>query len=257
MEQVEEKDPKMKNFVFTLAYDGTSYFGWQKTVEGPSIEQTLQEPLEKIVQHPVTLQAASRTDRGVHAQGQVINFFTTYSQSPQQLAYNLNSLLPKTIVITHAEEKPADFHPTVDVVGKEYLYQLSTDDVQLPQERLYAWHTPQLDFSLMERATTPLIGKHDFAAFTNQNASSPADTIRTLYWIRFEQNAISIAADHFLYKMVRNIVGTLVDVGCGKLEVEQIPQILAERSRKQAGVCAPAHGLTLKKVFYDTASFSV
>ncbi len=152
-----------------IAYDGTSYLGWQKTAMGPSVEETLQKALEQICQHSIHLQAASRTDAGVHAQGQVVNFFTSKEKiDPYRLTVSLNGLLPKAIVVRFAEQVEASFHPTLDCQGKEYRYYLCTGMAQFPQFRLYSWHYPHhLALELMREAAQHLIGMHDFSAFCN------------------------------------------------------------------------------------------
>ncbi len=237
----------MKNIALTVSYDGTSFFGWQKTECGPSIEEHLQTALEQIVQHPVVLQAASRTDRGVHAEGQVVNFFAKESVS----LISLNGLLPKQIRICKVEIKPDSFHPTLDVVGKEYHYRLCLGAVQQPQKRLFSWHVPQeLDLEKMREAAKEFEGKHDFSAIVTK--VSYADAIRTLERVRIleEEGGLLVVmkGDNFLYKMARTAVGTLVHVGRGKLT--NISQLLQSRERVAAGMTAPAHGLCLKKVFY-------
>ena len=240
----------MKNVALTISYDGTPFFGWQRTESGASVEEHLQKALETILQHPVTLQAASRTDRGVHADGQVINFFT--SKSTDSLRFSLNSLLPKEIRVCRVDTKHEAFHPTLDVTGKEYHYRICLGAVQQPQKRLFSWHVPQkLDLTLMREAARELEGTYDFSAFVTK--VTYADAIRTLEKVRiFEDNdglLIVIKGDNFLYKMARTAVGTLVQVGRGKLE--NISKILESRERVEAGVTAPAHGLCLKKVFYS------
>jgi tRNA pseudouridine38-40 synthase len=248
----------MKNIKMELAYDGTAYLGWQKTKTGASIEGCLQEVLEKILQERVALQAASRTDAGVHAVAQIVNFQSAQeSLDLNKLQHSLNCLLPRDIVVRKIDFAKTTFHPTTDSIGKEYHYTLCYDPIQLPQERLYAWHYPYiLDVVQMKKAATLLLGCHDFAAFCNfKKDSSYKHYIRTLTKVNIiemkgKMLRFEIGGDHFLYKMVRNIVGTLAYVGRGKLGLEEIPRILASQDRTKAGVTAPAHGLYLYKVFY-------
>jgi tRNA pseudouridine38-40 synthase len=247
----------MKNIALRLAYDGTRYFGWQKNNRGPSIEQTLQEVLEQVLNEQVVLQAASRTDRGVHAEGQVVNFFTKKSKTIESLLWSLNALLPKDITIIEGWYASLDFHPTLHAVGKKYAYTLCFAPIQLPFGRLYSWHLPySLNLEEMKRAASHLVGTHDFSAFCTfrKNLNYP-HKIRTIDSIELlsvapGQLSIEISGTQFLYKMVRTLVGTLVSVGRGTLQAQDIPTILATKSRCQAGVTAPPHGLTLKKVFY-------
>lgn len=244
-----------KNIKLILSYDGSAYFGWQASNVGTSIEGTLKEVLEKILQQEVELQAASRTDAGVHAEAQVVNFFLEKPRNLEQLHKSLNQMLPKDIRVAAIETATESFHPTLDAKGKEYHYRLSRSHVQLPFDRLFAWHYPfPLDLKKMETATEFFIGEHDFQAFGNAADPKPKDTIRTLHRLDIipngEELRFEIEGNHFLYKMVRNLVGTLVDVGTGKLLLEEAEKLLATKDRTLAGVTAPAHGLLLKKVFY-------
>jgi len=244
------------NLCLHIAYDGTGYYGWQKTAMGPSIEGTLCEVLELILSRPVHLQAASRTDAGVHADHQVVN---TYIDNRDidlgQLLLSLNQLLPNTIAVTEVCLMPSAFHPSLDAKGKLYRYHISLGTYQMPKDRLYAWHFPYLvDVQAMQEASRALIGRRDFAAFTNVHQETISDTIRELTRIDFDQQdnrlQIELEGPKFLYRMVRNLVGTLLYVGCGKLSKEQVNEILKSCDRRLAGVTAPAHGLTLCKVYY-------
>lgn len=247
----------LSNIKLIVAYDGTRYLGWQKTKMGSSIEETLQGVLERILQHKITLQAASRTDAGVHAEGQVVNFFTNRPINISKLLIGINSLLPKDIVVLGISEEKPDFHPTLHAIKKEYHYTLSIDRMQMPHDRLTAWHFPYaLNIELMRSAALFLNGRHDFAAFCNVKKNShyshKVREISEIYFdeLPFSRLRIHIQGSNFLYKMVRNIVGTLVYVGCGKISLESIPNILLGCDRTKAGVTAPSHGLTLHKIFY-------
>ncbi len=249
----------MRNIRLTIAYDGTDYLGWQKTKEGPSIEADLEQALAQILQHPISLQAASRTDAGVHAEGQVVNFFTPRTADVGRLQKSLNGLLPDQLSILDIAEMPPEFHPTLDCKGKEYHYHLCIGPYQLPQYRRYSWHyTYPLDIPRMEQAASFLTGVHDFSAFT---CEPQEDNEREVFSIEIEPLSphrlqIRVSGNRFLYKMVRSIVGTLVYVGCGKTAPEQIPAILASKDRREAGVTAPAHGLMLQKVFYKCSEMT-
>lgn len=247
----------MTNVKLKLTYDGTAYFGWQKTDVGPSIEQTLQQILETILQQPIALQAASRTDRGVHAHGQVVNFF---SDKPilnfEKFHFQLNSMLPRDIRVLEACQERDNFHPTIDVQEKTYVYTISASFFQMPQDRHYAWHVYHpLDLALMKEAAAHLIGTHDFKGFTNRKIDEIYENhVRTIHDISFVQNGnqiqISIRGNHFLYKMIRNIVGTLVYIGCKKLPIHVINSLKLEKNRTLAGITAPAHGLSLFNLKY-------
>lgn len=238
-----------------LAYDGTDFLGWQRSSDGPTIEETVQTVLEQIYQHPMMLQAASRTDRGVHAARQVVNYRTEKRLDLNRLLISLNQLLPKAIRVLALEEAPETFHPTLDAKGKIYHYELYQGAVQSPFSRHLSWHihTP-LDLDLMREGARSLVGRHDFASFTNRQDPRPTNTIRTLRRLDlFEEGSsirFEVEGDNFLYKMVRNLVGTLVYLGLGKLSLEQTNALLTEHDRTIAGITAPAHGLTLYNVNY-------
>ncbi len=243
----------------TIAYEGTAYLGWQKTRTGKSIEAELEIALKRILQEEVTLQAASRTDRGVHAHGQVVNFFRQRTEMDLNLVQKgLNAVLPKDISVKSLEEVESTFHPTLNCTAKEYNYIICNTPVQLPFFRHSSWHvSAPLLLDAMRQAAQTLLGEHDFSAFCNERALWSKSSICRLLEITltpFEDDRlkISIIGDHFLYKMVRNIVGTLVYVGMGKLTWEAVPLILAQKDRTQGGITAPAHGLVLKQVFYTS-----
>jgi tRNA pseudouridine38-40 synthase len=243
------------NIKLTLAYVGTPYKGWQKTHMGPSIEAILEQTLSKILQHDIALQAASRTDAGVHAEGQIANFFLKKPFNLDRLKWSLNNLLPREIKVTQIKEVPLHFHPTLDAVKKEYWYHICTNATQLPFHRDTSWHFPfPLDTEAMSRASKLLQGTHDFSAFCNERALWDRDPVCHLEKIEIlplgHRLRITMTGSHFLYKMARNLAGALIYVGCGKLKEDAIPDILASKDRTKAGVTAPAPGLTLKRVFY-------
>ena len=245
-----------KNIKLHLSYDGSRYHGWQKTSEGPSIEETLETALIKILQHPISLQAASRTDAGVHAEDQVVNFYTDkHPLNLERLHKSLNQLLPKDIKINTFTLTEDTFHPTLDSIAKEYHYHITTHPCLSPFKRHFFWHFPkQLDLELMNQAATFLLGKQDFQAFTNFRKPPYKDTIREIFSIQFIQDkedlCIQIKGNSFLYKMVRNIVGTLCYIGCHKIALQELPAILEGKKRKHAGITAPASGLVLKRIYY-------
>jgi tRNA pseudouridine38-40 synthase len=251
----------MINLKLIIAYDGNDYLGWQKTKEGPSIEESLQTVIEQIVQHPVTLQAASRTDAGVHAYAQVVNFLTAKTELHlHRFLVSLNNLLPSSISVFSVEQMPLDFHPTLDCVAKEYHYWICCGVAQYPQHRFYSWHYPYaLNIGDMREAASLLIGQQDYQAFCNELKNKEYDSyvreVTSIEVVSHSENRIQIMirGNNFLYKMVRNLVGTLAYVGRGKISVNDIPTILASQDRTKAGLTAPAHGLTLYDVFYPPA----
>lgn len=246
----------MKNLKILLAYEGSAYFGWQDSQQHPSIEGELKKVLSQILQHPIRLQAASRTDAGVHAERQVANFFTSKaSLDLGKLRTSVNQMLPPSIRIWELEEVSMDFHPTLDAKGKEYAYRLTTSPVQLPFYRHLAWHVSQpLQLDQIETAIPLLVGQRDFSSFCNANKRERFDRICHLRHISLEREreelVITIQGDRFLYKMVRNLVGTLVAIGKGDISFQEISRIFSLKDRRRAGVTAPAHGLCLKRVFY-------
>jgi tRNA pseudouridine38-40 synthase len=247
--------PKRHNIRLRVAYDGTDYLGWQKTPTGPSIEEALQRVLEKILQEPIQLQAASRTDAGVHAQGQVVNFFASRREIRLE---SVNSLLPKDIVVLELEEAPEAFHPTLDCLSKEYHYTLSLGPICFPQHRYTSWHYHYpIDVEVLNEVSRHLIGTHDFAAFCNVKKNEPYEsTIREVDDIVVEMSGenlltIKVVGKKFLYKMVRNIVGTLVWAASGRMDPSSVQQILRNKDRTLAAMTAPAQGLTLFKVNYS------
>lgn len=248
----------MRNIKLIIAYDGGSFCGWQKTKVGPSIEETLEKVLGTILQEPISLQAASRTDSGVHARGQVVNFITANKRFDlSRLFVSANQLLPKSIVVSSLQEAPASFHPTLDCIGKEYHYSICASPVQLPQHRCYSWHVrASLDKGKMDEAAAMIKGEKNFKALCNAKKNSRyQDYLRELTSIEIEslpeeRLCIKILGNHFLYKMARNIAGMIVYAGIGKLHPGDIESILASGDRTQASITAPAHGLTLFRVLY-------
>ena len=247
----------MKKYVALIAYDGTAYYGFQKTKEGPSIEESLETILQQIFQHPISLQAASRTDRGVHAEGQVVDWNSPKDLDCTQLNISLNQLLPPDIrVLNITNTVDISFHPTLDATSKHYLYCISNTPVQLPKERLTHWHIiPPLDTKLMQKASHSLIGTHDFKSFCNARKDLRYETtIRTITGITIEQReseiTVHMMGNAFLYKMARNIVGTLVYVGLQKIPIESLTELLEAKNRPGIGITAPAHGLFLKELLY-------
>jgi len=250
----------MRNIRLTIAYDGANYFGWQKTDMGPSIESTLEKILFQILQKTVVIQAASRTDAGVHARGQVINIMLPeVLPTLNQLRMSLTCLLPKDLAVLDISQAEDSFHPTLDCISKEYHYSVCYGIAQLPQLRFYSWHYayPALGIDKMRRAAECLVGEHDFSAFCNFKSSSQYEHyIRHVHNIDIidsgpQQIQFKIVGNNFLYRMVRNLVGTLVHVGCGKIAAELLPEILTRKERTRSGVTAPAHGLCLHQINYE------
>jgi len=241
------------NTKLIVAYDGSNYLGYQDNqTDTPTIESQLRSSLEKILQEKITLQAASRTDKGVHANGQVINFFSHKVFDLNNLIFRLNQCLPKDIRVLDAKKMPYEFHPTLQAKAKTYLYYINTQKVYMPHINGYSWHIyKDLNIDAMKTCSQYFIGKLDFSAFTNRVEENNIREILDIKLIYKDPLiTIQIYGVSFLYKMVRNIVGTLLYVGLEKIKTEEIKNILTSKDRKLAGPTAPAHGLFLDRVEY-------
>jgi tRNA pseudouridine38-40 synthase len=251
----------MRNIRLKIEYDGTNYKGWQvqnssknRTKTYNTIQQEIQTVLSRILQEDVKLIGSGRTDAGVHAKGQVANFKTKSEMPVSRIKRALNSLLPKDIVIISVKQTSPDFHSRFDAASKVYRYQILNSPHSSAFERLYQYHIPyKLDHKLMQRAATLLIGKKDFKSFQAVDKKGRS-SIRTIKKLTVKRQGdiinIDIMADGFLYNMVRNIVGTLIEIGRGKFKVEDSRHILDAKDRRKAGPTAPAKGLCLIKVMY-------
>lgn len=244
------------NFCITVAYDGTPFLGWQETKEGPSIQGELLKALKIVLREEVEINGASRTDAGVHSQGQIANFHASTKPNFYSFLKSVNSLLPHEIKVTSILEAAVDFHATLHNTGKEYHYWLTYSPSQFPHTRRSTWHTPgQLNVEKMRQAAALLIGTRDFQALCNMKKNDKYEsTIRTLREIEIVEHPhqtlqLIIKGNNFLYKMVRNIVGTLVYVGKERIPTEKISHLLDQKDRTLLGPTAPAHGLTLFQVF--------
>jgi tRNA pseudouridine38-40 synthase len=248
-------NPDVKNFKLTIEYDGTHYFGWQRQAVGPTVQAEIERALASMTGSPVTLLGAGRTDAGVHALGQVANFRCDTRLDPEPILKGLNSLLPPDIAIRECLLVPERFHARFDAKSKIYQYRILNRETRSAISRNYAWfiHTP-LDVDAMRRAAGHLVGRHNFKAF--ESTGSPrAHTLRTVLTADWTEKTgpyltFQVEADGFLRCMVRNIVGTLVAVGRGKLSPADVSAILDSRDRKRAGATAPGRGLFLVEVKY-------
>lgn len=245
----------MRNIRLLIEYDGTNYRGWQVQPKGQTVQGMIEEKLTVITGETIHLIGSGRTDAGAHAFGQVAHFKTKSHLSRSSIQRALNSLLPPDIVIRRADEVEDDFHARKKSISKIYQYRILNQNLRSVFHRMYAWYIPQkLDFKEMKEATRWLTGEHDFSSF--RSVGSPTRTavrkvVRT-EWKRSRDGLIrfEIEANGFLKQMVRAIVGTLVEVGKGKISSEEFRRILESKDRKKAGPTAPAHGLFLKEVKY-------
>jgi len=238
-----------------VEYDGTGLHGWQRQLNGATVQQHLEEALAQIVQHEVSVTGASRTDAGVHARGQVVAFATERQIPLHGFRRGLNSLLPEQIAVREATEVDETFHPRHSATGKHYRYTLLVRPDRSPLWRDRAWHlSDALDLDAMRAGASHLIGEHDFAAFRAAGCTAKT-TVRRIESIAISRDAdlvrIDLHGNAFLRQMVRIIVGTLVEVGGGKRPPTQVAEIMASLDRTQAGITAPAHGLELVEVRYD------
>ncbi len=245
----------LKNFKITIEYDGTAYHGWQRQADDRTIQGEIEKALMTMTGNKVTLTGAGRTDAGVHAFGQVANFHFRTALDPGVFLKGLNSLLPKDIVITRCTQVSVKFHARYDVKSKSYHYRILNCDLPAAIFRQYAWHIrKRLNLDAMLNSLFYIIGTHDFKAF--EGTGSPrANTIRSVMHADIEKMddgylVFKIEGNGFLRFMVRNIVGTLVDVGLGKITPRDINRILVSKDRNLAGITAPAHGLFLMQVNY-------
>jgi len=243
----------MRNLKLTIEYDGTDYHGWQMQPNLPTIQEILQEKIHHIEQEKATLIGAARTDAGVHAEGQVANFLTRTDIPAGNLLRALNRILPRNIVIKKIEEVPENFHARYDAQSRLYRYTLLNRQYSSAFRYRYLYLVPvPLDLESMREASHHLLGTHDFSSFGNRDGeSNPIRTIKNCRWVK-RGNFIYfyIEADAFLRGMVRTIVGTLLEVGKGKLTPPEIKHILEVRKRNCSGPTLPARGLCLVKVRY-------
>jgi tRNA pseudouridine38-40 synthase len=247
--------PKPRHFKLTITYDGTQYAGWQLQPNGKTVQELVETALAKIDGREVRVHGSGRTDAGVHARGQVANCTLRTQLRVPTLLKALNANLPEDVRAVRVQEADAKFHARFSARGKEYRYQIDCGAVPDPFLRLYAWHHPRpLNVATMRQAARVLKGRHDFSALS-ANPMRPVETaVRTISKLSIikEGNVITVAvaADGFLYKMVRSIVGALVKVGEGRLTVEELLALVKAKRRTALVETAPARGLFLWRVFY-------
>jgi tRNA pseudouridine38-40 synthase len=278
----------LRNVRLRIAYDGTDYVGWQVQPNGTSVQAVLLEAIRRLTGEQATLFAAGRTDSGVHALGQVANFRTNSTIPADQIRRGLQNYLPDDVVVRHVDEVPEDFHATYDAIRKRYRYVIRNTRVKDPFTRRFAWHFwGDLDVAAMQSAADVLLGTHDFRCFESQwpNKATSVRTIeevvvrRCAEWDVWDEGrgsrvegksdgadsasspgpwtldprpyvTFDIVADGFLYNMVRAIMGTLIKVGRGTWNADDVRRIVEQGDRGQAGETAPPQGLFLVKVDY-------
>ena len=251
----------MRNIKLVLEYDGSSFFGFQRQPHHPSIQQVIEEALSRLLNQKTKIHAASgRTDTGVHAKGQAVNFKTARPLSVTQIQKGLNGILPKEIAVKEAAEVPSDFHARYSARSKIYEYRIWNHPVRSPLRRMFSVHVShKLNLRKMRQAALLLTGQHDFRSFcasdpSRKEKTREKPTVRTIFdfCIKKESSLIRILieADGFLYHMVRNIVGALLEIGSGRLSLEEFKCLVKARDRTKAPSRAPAHGLFLIAVKY-------
>ena len=245
-----------KRVLLRVAYDGTNYHGWQVQPGAVTIEQVLNEKLTDLLGEPIEVIGASRTDSGVHAMGNVAVFDTEHRMPADKICFALNQRLPEDIRIQSSMEVEPDWHPRKHHCTKTYEYKILNRKMEVPSLRLYTHFCHfDLDLDKMRQAAGLLTGEHDFKSFCSVR-TQVTDTVRTVYRIDVTRNeddiiTIRVTGNGFLYNMVRIIAGTLMAVGTGHIQAEDMPSILEAKDRRAAGPTAPARGLTLIEMKYE------
>jgi tRNA pseudouridine38-40 synthase len=245
-------------FKLTIAYDGTNYAGWQVQKSGVGVQQRVEEALQKLFPSVGRIHSSSRTDTGVHALGMVAHVEIPrgeFKMAAAKLALAVNAHLPEDIRVASARRCAGDFHARFDAVGKQYRYFIWNHPAMNPLLRHQAWQVPRkLDLKAMRHAARGFLGTHDFKSFAASRNYESESTVRTVRRCDIKRSGalltFIIEGDGFLYKMCRGMVGTLAQVGQGKIAAGEIKRILASRDRRVAGMTAPAWGLVLWKVYY-------
>ena len=245
----------MRNIKLIIEYDGKSFNGWQKQPDKLNIQGEIEKAIGEITGEKIDLIASGRTDAGVHSLGQTANFKTSSEISIEKFAIAINSKLKKSIVVKSAEEVDERFHSRYSVKSKMYRYTINHSQMGTALYRDMEYHFPfELDVEKMKQAAKLFEGEHDFKAFKASGTSSKS-SVRTIYKAEVIQKDdriyIELTGNGFLYNMVRIISGTLLDVGIGKINVNEISEIIESKDRKRAGKTLPAHGLCLVKVMYE------
>lgn len=248
----------MKKYKLILSYDGTDYGGWQIQPHTPTIQETVQCAVTTLTGEQSAVVAAGRTDAGVHALGQVAHCALHRGYQPDDLLQGLNSKLGESIRIRAVDEVPLSFHARYSAVRKTYRYTVDTAAIQLPAGRRYATHlTCPIDLNLLKQALARFVGTKDFTAFANENqrGSAARDPVKTVYAIRCSRHEtrfeVLFEGSGFLYKMVRNLMATALQVAQGKLSLEAIDALFREKNRALVPAPAPAQGLCLVAVHYS------
>lgn len=245
----------MRNLLVKIAYDGAGYHGWQIQENALTVQEVFQNALYTVIGERVDIKACSRTDTGVHAREFCISFKTKSKIETERLPFALNNYLPRDIAVFSCEEKEGDFHARYSCKGKEYAYEIWNSRIRNPfldRHILHYWY--KINENKLNEAAGHFIGKHDFSSFCTLDKRDTGDMHRTVTEARVERAGekviFTVAADGFLYNMVRIMTGTLLRVQEGKLMPEDIPRIIEAKNRAKAGPTVPPEGLYLNRVFY-------
>lgn len=255
MQHVSPGGSSLRNILLTIAYDGRAYHGWQIQKNALSVQEVFQTALKNIIGDGFSIKGCSRTDSGVHANMYCINVLTEHKIPPERLKAAMNRFLPMDIVVRSSREVPLDFHARYSCKSKEYIYKIWNARERNPFLNGYALHYRyELDVEKLNRASKAYIGTHDFTSFCTLDKREKGDFTRTVksFEVTRDGNIVEmrVEADGFLYNMVRIMVGTLLRVAQGKIEENEISDIIKAENRKQAGPTAPACGLYLNRVNY-------
>lgn len=242
----------MRNIKLILEYDGTNFCGWQWQPHDRTVQGELKKSLKRILQEDVNIIGAGRTDSGVHALEQVANFLTNSEMSSEKMKAGLNGTLPKDVRVLSIETAPRYFHARYDAMKREYQYSISKRERAIASD--YSWYIKtELDLEKIRKESQYLIGKYDFKSFcqSNTDVNHYICHVELIEWLETKDMIVlKIIANRFLHNMVRIIVGTMIEIGVGKIEPIQIKKILAAKNRDRAGPTVPAKGLSLIKVYY-------
>lgn len=245
-------DARRRIICLELEFDGTDFEGWQRQATGRTVQGTVEQALARILGSAHSVVGCGRTDAGVHARGMIASFRTCHGMSTGELARALDAVLPPDVGVLAAEDAPAGFHARRDALWKWYRYRLLVSRGKRPLRRHGAWRVPAVPpVEALEAASIPLLGRHDFRSFGNLG-SSPGSTVRRLHVLRWSARAdllrLDVVGDGFLYKMVRTLVGTLLEAARGPDPAGAVRRILDARDRRAAGPVAPPNGLCLMAV---------
>jgi len=245
----------MQTYKLILEYDGTDFGGFQSQKNARTVQDVLESALERIFKKNVKVAGSSRTDSGVHAEGQVAHFKTDQIIPDRNLLRAINAYLPKDVAVKKIEKVPAQFHARYSAKKKTYLYEVRLSQLPAPLERrrTYSFFYP-VDIARVKEAARLLVGCHDFRSFQAKSGEKEMSTVRRITKLQItrkgETLSFLVEGDGFLYNMVRNIVGSLLEVGRGRMSLDEFKRAFRGRDRKLMGPTAPPQGLTLKKIIY-------